>query len=134
MMHTNASLLFPSVHLYPLVSGSREPLERVYLRHHHPRVRGRAPGDGVEPESQVMIAPEPSERDPADPAIALFETRPLWAAARRDPANQCERFDFLDARRHLDLQFAHNGEAGAVTVCVVRRPPVEPAPTIEVGR
>jgi hypothetical protein len=126
MVHTNASLLFPSVDLYPLVSGEREPLETVYLRHRHPRATVRSPGEGLWPERHVMVVPEYLPRKPVEPPVEVFAVSPLFEAVLTDPANACRSFD-VTGRSKLDMQFI----AGAtrVVVCTVRRvPPVLAAP------
>jgi len=133
MPHTNASLLFPSVDLYPLVSGEREPLETVYLHYRHPRARVRLPGEGLWPGPHIMVVPEYLPRKPIEPLVAVFALLPPFEMVLANSENTCRSFD-VTGRTKLDMQFA--ATATSVVVCIVRRLPpsfTSPAPRDTVG-
>jgi hypothetical protein len=119
------SLIFPSVHLYPVASGDRDPLERVYMATYQPRASFRTPSSGVLQEPHVMVVPEyvPAGLDSSNPqSFDVFRTFAPFSQAESDPSNECQRFAFAAFWSNLDLQFATRPTT--VTVCVITSPPV----------
>jgi hypothetical protein len=123
----NASQLYPSPHLYSLLSGEPGPLLDVFMPTYFPRVHFRQPDEGLFQGPHMMVVPEFSGDEGhysfglGSPLYRFTEYPPL-EAVRSDPANHCQVFSFRGDREET---WPLIGEASQVTVCEVRK---EPAP------
>jgi hypothetical protein len=97
--------VFPSVDLIPVLSGDRQPIEDLYMRHVRPRVSFAAAGNGLRAGAQIAVIPEKID------GVELSDLSPEFRQFLTSP--NCSAINWGDG--------IFRGRS-RVTVCVVHEP------------